>query len=301
MPKYNWKKLGRVFVPDNNYPWMKTHASNPVAEHIEGDLFRVYFSTRKENNVSSIAYLELDLNEPTKILKISETPVIEPGEPGYFDDSGASMGCMTKVNGKKYLYYLGWTLCKNVPWHNSIGLAIYDEESAKFKKFKAPIMDRHEHDPISLSYPWVIPINDQYRIYYGSNLRWGPEQRDMDHLIKTAHSKDGINWTREGKIAIDFQDDTEYAMSKPCVLYEEGIYKMWFSFRGPAYRMGYAESQDAVNWTRLDKELGITVSDSGWDSETIEYPNVFNHKGKKYMFYNGNKYGLTGFGLAVCQ
>ena len=143
MPKYNWKKLGQVFIAENNSEWMQTHASNPVAENISGDLFRIYFSTRKEDNISSIAFVEININEPQKILRISDTPVIEPGDPGTFDDSGASMGCLLNINGKKYLYYLGWNICKNVPWHNSIGLAVYDEVNDSFKKYKAPIMDRH--------------------------------------------------------------------------------------------------------------------------------------------------------------
>jgi hypothetical protein len=46
---------------------------------------------------------------------------------------------------------------------------------------------------------------------------------------------------------------------------------------------------------------GIDVSNTGWDSEMICYPCVFEHKGTKYMLYNGNGYGRTGFGLAVME
>jgi hypothetical protein len=44
---------------------------------------------------------------------------------------------------------------------------------------------------------------------------------------------------------------------------------------------------------------GIDVSPDGWDSEMIEYPFVLDHKGERYMLYNGNGFGKTGFGLAV--
>ena len=76
---------------------------------------------------------------------------------------------------------------------------------------------------------------------------------------------------------------------------------MWYCYRGGenTYRAGYAESSDAVSWTRKDSLAGIDVSDSGWDSEMICYPCVFSHKGLKYMLYNGNSYGGTGCGLAV--
>ena len=33
----------------------------------------------------------------------------------------------------------------------------------------------------------------------------------------------------------------------------------------------------------------------------IEYPFVFDHDGSRYMLYNGNGYGKTGFGLAVLE
>ena len=77
---------------------------------------------------------------------------------------------------------------------------------------------------------------------------------------------------------------------------------MWFSYRsgsGEKYRIGYATSENGANW-KLDLDnAGITVSATGWDSEMIEYPFVFDHEGSRYMLYNGNGYGRTGFGLAV--
>lgn len=295
-----WKKLGLVFCPDNNYDWMVSHAANPVAENIEGDLFRIYFSCRDAQNRSSIGFIEIDITNPQKILKISDTPVLTYGELGLFDDSGTSMGCLVNVNGKRYLYYLGWNLGVTVPWRNSIGLAISERLNSPFVKYsKAPVLDRNEIDPYSVSYPWVMKEDKHWKMWYGSNLRWGQKQEDMDHLLKYAESEDGINWLRKGHIAINFKNQFEYAMSKPCVIKEHGIYKMWYSYRGNSYRIGYAESQDGLNWQRKDEKVGIAVSAEGWDSQSIEYPNVFIHNEQYYMLYNGNQYGKTGFGLAV--
>ncbi len=74
---------------------------------------------------------------------------------------------------------------------------------------------------------------------------------------------------------------------------------MWYSFRGLRYRIGYAESLDGLQWERLDHLAGIDISESGWDSQSVEYPYVFEHRGQKFMLYNGNGYGATGFGIAV--
>ena len=76
---------------------------------------------------------------------------------------------------------------------------------------------------------------------------------------------------------------------------------MWYCYAIDDYRIGYAESQDGITWERKDNEVGIDVSESGWDSEMIEYPFVFEHKRGKYMFYNGNDYGNEGIGYAIME
>jgi len=295
-----WQKLGLVFCPADNYEWMVSHAANPIAKHLEEDVFRIYFSSRDQENRSSIGFVEIDIKHPDQILRLCDKPVIHHGEQGGFDDGGTSMGCLISEDNTEYLYYLGWNLGVTVPWRNSIGLAIRNSSEPNFTKYsKAPILDRNEIDPYSLSYPWVRREETIWKMWYGSNLKWGSQQTDMAYVIKYAESDDGINWVRKGIICIDFKSQDEYAISRPCVLKDGELYKMWYSYRGTSYRIGYAESKDGIHWTRMDEPVGIDVSESGWDSEMIEYPQVFDHQGRRYMLYNGNGYGRTGFGLAV--
>lgn len=297
-----WRKLGRIFQADNQYPWMRSHAANPVAEHRGEDLFRIYFSSRDESNRSSVGWVEVDLRRPAAILRMSEQPVLVPGAPGSFDDSGVSMGCLVaRPHGARFLYYVGWNLGVTVPWRNSIGLAISPEPAAPFRKLsRAPVLDRHDADPYSLSYPWVLAEGSAWSMWYGSNLKWGASQDEMSHVIKRAQSRDGLAWARDGAVALGLRSG-ELALSRPCVLREAERYRMWYSFRGERYRIGYAESHDGQRWTRMDERAGIDVAESGWDCESVEYPHVFDHGGRRYMLYNGNGYGRTGFGLAVLE
>ncbi len=62
--------------------------------------------------------------------------------------------------------------------------------------------------------------------------------------------------------------------------------------------MGYAESDDGFQFYRRDHHVGIDVSATGWDSEMICYPYVFQHREQTYMLYCGNGNGKTGFGYA---
>jgi hypothetical protein len=279
---------------------MKSHAANPVAEHREGDVFRVYFGSRDAENRTSITYAEIEISERPKVVAVADQPLVTPGERGLFDDSGASLGCVVTVGQARYLYYLGWNLGVTVPWRNSIGLAVSHGPGQPFRKYSpAPLLDRCSVDPYSISYPWVLQDENCFRMWYGSNLQWGAAQADMHHVLKYAESRDGIHWQREGQVAIGLDGPDEYALCRPSVIKENGLYRMWYCHRGDAYRMGYAESSDGVHWQRRDEQAGIAPSASGWDSEMLAYPCVFRHRDRLWMLYNGNRYGRDGFGLAV--
>lgn len=297
-----WNKLGCIYAPVGNVSWMHTHAANPVVLKQGGDLVRVYFSTRDAEHRSSVGWIEIDLRAPTKVLNVSQKPALSPGGIGCFDDSGTSIGCVFRRDEKIWLYYMGWNLGVTVPWRNSIGLAISEDGGDTFERVSlAPVMDRSDLDPYTLSYPWIVEWGGALRAWYGSNLSWGAEQSDMDHVIKSAHSIDGLVWERDGRVAIEPTDEAEFAFARPCVVVDADMFHMWYAFRGESYRIGYAESTDGTNWVRKDGEVGIDVSPGEWDGESIEYPCVFDHGGNRYLLYCGNGYGRTGFGLAILE
>lgn len=296
-----WKKLGRVFCPSGEYDWLQSHAAVPIAENIGGDLFKIYFSSRNKRNESFTGYVVIDINRPHQIIELSASPVLRPGDLGEFDDSGAMATWLAHHEGKSYLYYIGWNLGVTVPFRNSLGLAI-SLDGERFDRYaNGPILDRSLTEPHFVASCCVLPGDDKWRMWYLSCTGWEIRNGSPQHRyhIKYAESPDGIFWKREGIVAIDYKDDAEYAISRPSVIRDKDCWRMWYSFRGSSYRIGYAESQDGRQWSRLDDHCGIDTSPTGWDSEMIEYPFVFDHAGVRYMLYNGNGYGKTGFGLAV--
>jgi hypothetical protein len=296
-----WEKIGRIFCPDNNASWMVSHAANPLVMPLDNHLYRVYFNCRDAQNRSYVGWFEFDPRDPFNIQRVSSAPVLTPGAPGLFDDSGVSLGCLVPHDSEHWLYFVGWNLCTTVPWRNSIGLASATGAAPdEFQKTsRAPLIDRSEVDPFSLSYPWVLREGTRWRMWYGTNITWGPAISDMRHVIKYAESDDGQHWQRTGRVAVGLAQPDEVAMSRPYVIKDPDCYRMWYSFRGAAYRIGYAESQDGLTWERRDALAGIDVSESGWDSDMIEYACVFDAGSARYMLYNGNRYGQTGLGLAV--
>ena len=301
-----WKKLGRIFTTNNQHEWMRTHAACPFPSHLDGDIYRIYFATRNEKNQSSLSYIDINITEPKHVLAIASKPVLSPGEPGLFDDSGVYSPQIIENADRRHLYYFAWNLGVTVPFRNSIGLAIAPLNSNEFTKYsRAPLMDRTNDDPFFLTTPWVCKEKDRWRMWYGSNQSWNKNGMDVHVVLKYAESQDGMSWECPNIICLSLKED-ESAIVRPCVIKENDFYKMWYSRRighNKTSRLGYAESKDGIVWERRDEDVGIDVSDMAgdWDSEMMAYPCVFDHKGKRYMLYNGNHYGLTGIGIAVLE
>ena len=297
-----WKKEGQIFKPNNQYNWVKTHGMLPVADHINDDLFRIYFSGRDEFDRSRIGFIEIDINNPSKILYLTESPILDIGKLGAFDDNGVSPTWIVAHEEKEYLYYFGWNKGSTVRAAEVSGLAISFDGGKTFERYSsAPIIDRNNKEPYTILVISCILIeNGIWRMWYDSADEW--TNRNLPkYNIKYAESMDGIHWKREGLISVDYMYDGESRISRASVIKEDNMYKMWYCFaiKDRGYNLGYAESEDGFRFYRRDQEVGIGLSSTGWDSEMICYPNVFNYKGKTYMLYCGNGYGRTGFGCAT--
>ena len=297
-----WIKLGRIFGGDS-LPKTKTgYAAVPFIQFLGDDLIKVYFSERDIENRSTLNYIKLDLNNFKEIIEYGDESQIELGELGTFDDSGI-MGCGI-LNDEDHLklYYIGWNLGVTVPFRNSIGLLISKDDGKTWNKFsKGPILDRNYKEPHFVGSNCVLKENGIYKAWYLSCDKWEIVEGVIRHFynIKYAESNNGIDWDRKGKVAIDFKNKDEYAISVPRVIKEEGMYKMWYSYRGDKYKIGYAESEDGVLWERKDEKHQFVGVDEDWDKDMQCYPYVFDWRGNRYMLYNGNDYGKTGFGIAV--
>jgi hypothetical protein len=305
-----WTKKGVIFAPDRNFDWMVSHASVPVVDAINGRVLRIYFGTRDGSGHSHTSYFEVDAERPSNILYAHDKPLLPLGKPGTFDDSGIMPSWIANHGNRKYLYYIGWNTEVTVPYRLAIGLALSNDGGKSFQKIsEGPICDRSLDEPFFNTAPCVLTEGDRWQMWYVSCTGWelADEQLEPRYHVRYAESTDGISWKKTGQVCIDYDSDTG-AIGRPCVYVEQGVYKMLYSYRGvrdyrtelsQSYRLGYAESADGLAWVRRDEEVGIERSESGWDSEMMEYCSLFQHQGQKYLFYNGNGFGKTGIGYAV--
>jgi hypothetical protein len=295
-----WEQRGRLLPAPLPVEWAKSHAALPHACPLPDRRVRTYLSARDELGRSHIGFADFDPAAHDGELTVSPSPILDPGPRGAFDDSGVTTSCLVQHGGAHFLYYTGWSLGRTVPFYLYVGLAVSDDGEHFERVSAAPILERDDVDPFLTASPWVLFDEGRWRMWYVSATRWEVVDGVARHSyhVRYAESDDGISWRRDGTVCIDFRNEDEHAISRPCVVRDGDVYRMWFSARGPSYRIGYAESADGITWEREDEEAGIESSGE-WDAEMQAYPAVFDHDGRRYLLYNGNGYGRTGIGWAA--
>jgi hypothetical protein len=302
-----WKKLGQVFETS-------TYAQTPTPLVLD-DRIRVYIAERDERGKAFISYVDVALDDPTKILGRSIGRVLPNGNPGTFDDEGqmpsfAMRAGATGVN----LYYSGWNTRNTVPYHNATGIAAsHDAGETFFRQYAGPILDRTHNEPYLAVTPCIYPgVEVMARMLYISGLRWEKIGTRFEPIysIFLAYSSDGVQWGRRG-VPIFKQLHELECFSRPWVIRDPaGGFHCWYSFRSAidyrdglrAYRIGYAHSNDGWIWERADWNAGIQIGEgSDFDNKMICYPAVAEARGRLFMFYNGNTFGRFGFGVAEAQ
>jgi hypothetical protein len=299
-----WKKLGRLFDPASaiRHPKLVSHAANPLPIFINNNIFRIFYSGRDAENRSSVGAVDIDIVNAEIVHDIYE-PVFLHGEKTTFFSEGVSIGCTANFGAQTLMYFMGWKNNGEQHWHGQIGALEVHDDLRLSLAFPYPIIPLSPNDAISLSYPWILPKqNGTFQMWYGSTVSWDAGNGEMLHILKSASSVNGRKW-ENFESSIPYSIGQAQAFSRPTVLaHNDGTLDMWFSYRkgdGTTYRIGRARCNEDHLWELDLKNAGIDVSESGWDSEMIEYPYVFIHDDHIYMLYNGNRYGRTGFGLAV--
>ncbi|GLC94529.1 glycosylase [Cupriavidus sp. TA19] len=310
-----WEKLGKLFDPRDlqGESWMKEFAQSPSVLVYE-NFVRVYFCSRQAPTPdgqyrSFLSYIDLDRTDLLRILDVCDAPILGLGACGAFDEFGTNPISVIRDGEEVRVYYAGWTRCESVPFNGTIGVATSRDNGHTFARIgPGPVLPYSPDEPFLLGSPRIRKFDGRWHLWYVAGKEWlkTSDRPEPVYKIRMASSNDGINWTKRGCDLIEDVLGAHECQACPDVIFRDGKYHMFFSYRHShnykgkegGYRIGYASSLDMVNWTRQDEVAGMHVSESGWDSEMVNYPHVFELDGETYMLYQGNEMGRSGIGLA---
>lgn len=135
---------------------------------------------------------------------------------------------------------------------------------------------------LGISYPYTIYQNNQYKMWYAAR---GSLNGSTRWRIGYATSSDGINWAKNPTPVLEASQSWEGSdVGNPTVLFENGIYEMWYH---GDLGIGHATSADGINWTKDPANPILTPTNNTFDSKRVFNPYVLKKDGIFYMYYTG--------------
>lgn len=276
---------------------------------------RVYFSTRVPHASGSgwksiPAYCDYSLNLDS-ILSPPKAIDYSPSELGAFDEDGIFPFSPFRIDGKIFALTTGWSRRVSVDVETGVGLMESTDGGTSFQRVgTGPVLSASIDEPFLVCDGFVLVTPDQQSIFYSYGISWLPDPHNgvWERTYKISQVKIGdilrppLGSGRQ--ILPDSRGKLE-SQALPTVTQHENRFHMAFCHRGTfdfrdkreeMYDLGYASSEDGESWTRDDRTFSFERTT--FDSEMRCYPNIFTIGNKLYLLYNGNNFGIEGFGLA---
>jgi hypothetical protein len=293
-----FEKIAFIPTPIGYKDWIVSHSACPTPIIIK-DKVRVLCGFYDNKGISRIGYIDIDINKPNNIIRVSDKPYLDIGRPGTFDDNGVLPSCILNSDGKYYLYYCGFQLVDKIRYLIFSSIAINGVRVSE-----SPAFNRDRNSIFVKSAPFVILGKDRYMMdyyYISSN-----EIIDINGKLTPKYNIRKANMLSpdypddESVLSINFKDDSEFGIGKPCAIEYKDKTHLFYCTRSinKGYSLGYAISGNYGHFTRHDDEIEKSISRDNFDSEEQAFPYVIKIGLEYYMFYNGNNFGKDGIGIA---
>lgn len=278
----------------------------PTPLRLSPEVLRIFVTTCDAGGIGRPAYIDVSVADPLQMVGHSKAPLLDVGDPGSFDENGVLCCSVVHQDSSNLLmYYVGFELGTKIRYRLLTGLARSNDGGETFARVSAtPILERSDQERLFRCGPFCILKDGLFRLWYVAGSSWSNIDGKLlpNYDIRYAESADGMNWPRAGEVQIAVTGPDEHGFGRPWVIEKpNGGYRMFYSVRRKsfgAYRLGYAESADGRDWTRMDQAVNLDVSPGNFDSEAIMYAAPIQLEETVYLFYNGNDFGRDGIGVA---
>jgi predicted GH43/DUF377 family glycosyl hydrolase len=214
-------------------------------------------------------------------IKYQGNPVLMKSLNGW-DSQGISAACIIR-DGEVYRLWYSAT----GPDGSGIGAAESADGLSWAKSPQNPLLvtGPEAYDSNFIFAPTALRDGNVYKMWYT-----GSDESSI-WSICLATSEDGITWDKFPANPVlgpsEWYDGER--TGDPWVIYDEGIYKMWYTCQNRPeimYAIAYATSPDGVSWTKHPEPVLVADGD-GPDNGTVRDPSVIRSGTGYEMWYRG--------------
>jgi len=262
----------------------------PICIHVSAGEWLVFVTARDERSRGNVLMCTMDGDESPLHIVRDWKVVMQPGLPGAFDESGvvASDARLTS-EGIEMLFH-GYRLRNGGGWWNAIGRALLSPTGEMRSRTSAPVIGLSDECPISVAYGSWDPA-DQDAIWFNSAQGFDLETSLPERYIVCRSLRGEID------AKVTSVPDGTFALSRPVVTRRNGQLRLLCSVRGDEYLI--VDSPLANAFEPGVQFEAFMPAGTGGEVNATAYPYVVRGIDHEVILYNGDRYGATGFGVAV--
>jgi hypothetical protein len=297
VPTGDWADLGVVFRVRGQRHWMASNGYVPTALALS-DRIRVFAAFWDRDQVGRIGFVDVDRDDPARVICHSPDPVLDLGAPGAFDEHGTTPMSVIADGDVLRLYYAGWQRVTSVRYLLFTGLAISRDGGLNFERVSdVPVLDRVAgHHLVRTGYiahdgavwkAWIAQSNRLIDVDGKPTPSYG-----LDYL----ESLDGISWPGTAHVCFRPGHDGVFGYGRSAVWRDGDRYHAMLSVRRrDGYRIEYACSPDGIAWSKHGTG-GFALPPARTRDAQAEtmFPSVVRVDREIYAFYNGDGFGRDG-------
>lgn len=202
--------------------------------------------------------------------RYSTDPVLQVGEPGSWDDVWAYVNTVLYEDEIYKMWYTGFNGSQA-----RIGYAT-SEDGTNWTKYPGnPVISplgSGQGDLDAAQNARVIHNENAYEMWFNG------QYSNPDFNIYYGYSDNGIDWEYSKEPVLttgaDLSFDADWVWS-PCVLYEDGLYRMWYSgYNGNEWSVGYATDSTRVGVSEPDRSATIIGDISVYPNPATTYVRI---------------------------
>jgi hypothetical protein len=297
-----WSTLG-LRVAASGSAMSQSHAMLPTPWLLE-DRIRVFYATCDADLRGRVVFADLARTPPYAVIGVEERPALDLGPPGAFDCDGVNPSQVIAARGAIQLLYIGWRRdVDGAPYTLLTGLAQSRDGGRSFERRRAPLLPATLTEPLFRTAPFATRGPGGWELLYiGGDRFLAGETRPLPlYALRRMRSPRLDRWPAAGEalLAPDLSRG-EIGFGRPVIWRPETGEPVLIVSRRT--RLGYEMLQAPLSGVEAGRPAFSPVLGDGrddWDSDMTCFGAPLRVDGRDLLFYNGNQYGRTGFGIAA--
>jgi len=302
-----WRRFGKLWGPQVISSGSFTHASYPTPFVLTEGLVRVYVTCRDVTGRGRPFWVDVALDGVPEVAGWSESPLLDLGAPGMFDQDGVACTSIVKDSSDSLLmFYSGFERFGSRYYRLLTGMAESQDGGYTFRKLsQVPALERTDGQTLFRCGAFVWQQSGRWNMLYSGGDRWiqASHRNEPSYHLYHAQSSNPRIWNDCGEKVVD-ASSRFFGVGRPWPFSPDWTPAVLLVSVRDSVSRRYRMARLPFDGVRV---LGQPTADIGLEPDgitdriTTVHAATVTISDRTFCFYTGDDFGRDGFSVAELE